>query len=358
MSYIHPFTIGNFSALTVCVSMVFDTTIAGASGVGSLTLPFASGPTVDWGDGVIDNLNTHIYGTPDSSQSVTILTSVSDWRFNNTGDKDKLISFNDPYGLVEISNSAMWHGCSNLQYWYQRNSKVTTTDAYRMFGSCSNLGPDLDLSSWSGNKIASFVEFFAACSSLTGTLNLNGLVTSYATDLARMLYGFPQASANIDMRSWDMQNVTTIDSFMYGAGSHTTVDMRGVNTGSIANWHQFARNNQNVVILGMDDLDMSSATNLSYVLNLCDAQIPTLNPSDWNIGNVTQASLAFRGYSSGVGLTTAIYDQTLINFEAQPHQPNVTWDFGNSKYTAGSPANTAKDNLVADGWTIIDGGAI
>jgi hypothetical protein len=58
---------------------------------------------------------------------------------------------------------------------------------------------------------------------------------------------------------------------------------------------------------------------------------------------------------TGTAFSDVNYDATLIAWEAQPHLPNVTVDFGTAQYSAGAP-QAAYDALVLDGWVIISGG--
>jgi hypothetical protein len=58
-----------------------------------------------------------------------------------------------------------------------------------------------------------------------------------------------------------------------------------------------------------------------------------------------------------VTIPTARYDALLVNWDAQEPFDGMSPNFGNSTYTAGSAAATARANLISnDGWTITDGG--
>jgi len=62
---------------------------------------------------------------------------------------------------------------------------------------------------------------------------------------------------------------------------------------------------------------------------------------------------------TGVTLSTVNYDSLLIGWESQNVKNNVSLDGGNSKYTLGTPAEAARQRLIADhNWTIVDGGGI
>ena len=74
--------------------------------------------------------------------------------------------------------------------------------------------------------------------------------------------------------------------------------------------------------------------------------------------NVTQLTAA-ANMLNNVTLSTSNYDATLISWAGQSLQNNVTISFGNSKYTLGGAAETARNTLINTyGWTITDGGGI
>jgi len=56
------------------------------------------------------------------------------------------------------------------------------------------------------------------------------------------------------------------------------------------------------------------------------------------------------------GLSTTVYDELLVNWEAQTGYNAQNPNFGSSQYTSGSAAATARADLVTAGWTITDGG--
>ena len=82
-------------------------------------------------------------------------------------------------------------------------------------------------------------------------------------------------------------------------------------------------------------------------------EIGDIGVENFNISSLTTAV----NFAQNNTFATSTYDKILINWEAQPHQPNVEVHFGNSKYTAGGEAETARNNLIADGWIINDEGA-
>ena len=85
-------------------------------------------------------------------------------------------------------------------------------------------------------------------------------------------------------------------------------------------------------------------------------------PLDWDISNVTDMSYLL----AGVTLSTTNYDSILIGWEATlqaafpsgaGYTPTINVHFGNSEYTGGGAAATARASLISNfGWTITDGG--
>jgi len=60
-----------------------------------------------------------------------------------------------------------------------------------------------------------------------------------------------------------------------------------------------------------------------------------------------------------IALPTATYDDLLVNWEAQAVNNSVSFNGGNSTYTSGSAAATARQALIDDhSWTITDGGTV
>ena len=64
------------------------------------------------------------------------------------------------------------------------------------------------------------------------------------------------------------------------------------------------------------------------------------------------------GTSKAVTLSTANYDALLIGWAAQSVNSGILFSGGDSQYTAGGAAATARATLVTAGWTITDGGPV
>ncbi len=100
--------------------------------------------------------------------------------------------------------------------------------------------------------------------------------------------------------------------------------------------------------------DTSQVQNMQYMLE----GTPKLNypVSDWKITGLN-ASNRLTGFLANSGLPTSRYNLLLQNWEGQVGRRNdLAPDFGDSKYTPGTTADTARMALVNSGWTITDGG--
>jgi hypothetical protein len=106
----------------------------------------------------------------------------------------------------------------------------------------------------------------------------------------------------------------------------------------------------------LTSLDTSSVVNMIAMMANWSS-VPTIGNigiENFNISSLVNATDMLLGSK----LATITYDQVLINWQAQPHNKNVTVNFGNSNYTLGSQAEVARNALIADGWIITDAGGI
>ena len=153
-------------------------------GTGSATkvilLPMTAGVEVDWGDGTVNNLNTHTYSVG-GVKTITINETVTGFRFNNGGDKSKLISIVDAAALV-IDNSNMFLGCNNgLTADFSTVSDITMTNISSMFNGWT-AGISLDLTGLTEKAftdISSMFRFSRASMIITGLEDFN--VTALTT---------------------------------------------------------------------------------------------------------------------------------------------------------------------------------
>jgi len=191
-------------------------------GTGSATkvilLPMTAGVEVDWGDGTVNNLNTHTYAAG-GIKTITIEDTITGFRFVNGGDKLKILTISSS-GNLTIDNDSMFRGCSNMTMFKDGpGMTVTGTSMFRMFLGCSLL-TTLNLSNIDVSSVTSFSAMFDSCSSLA-VLDLSNWFTSSATNMSFMFQSTDlTAPAGVD--DFDVTSVTSMASMFAGVTLDTS----------------------------------------------------------------------------------------------------------------------------------------
>lgn len=182
-----------------------------------------------------------------------------------------------------------------------------------------------EIKSWGPLRLGNNHSYFYGCSNLTITatdiLDLTGTTT-----FLRIFRGCSSLTTIPSINGWDVSSITDM--------TYAFVDCSSFNQ-DLSSW------------------DTSSVTSMYFMFFDCLAF--DQNMSSWDITSVTNMDGMFSGVI-GVTLSTPNYDALLVGWEAQVEQPNVIFHAGNSKYTGGGAAAAARAALVANGWTITDGG--
>lgn len=203
---------------------------------------------------------------------------------------------------------------------------------YIRFGNQGDSAKPTEVKSWGGSEWNVLSSSFSGCTNIDvfdtpmpEWLNVTNLVATWRD--CTSLITAPDVS--------NLVNVTNLQSTWQGCSSLTTAP---------------------------DVSALVNVTNLVATWADCSslAQLPLIG---FHIENVTNASFM------AVGVTATNYDAILVDFEARLESlypsgvgyPNTGLDihFGNSKYTIGSAAETARTSLINNfGWVITDGGGI
>lgn len=285
-------------------ALPFISTWTTVSAPQDIILPLVSNGTysfnVDWGDGSSDEITawnqtekTHSYSST-GTYTVTITGTCVGWKFNNSGSKT-LITGVSQWGVLDISTSHAFHGCTNLNVTATDAPTVSSTTMQYAFRDCTSLTtPNLNL--WDMSGVTSMVGMFQSATSFNGSVD-----------------------------GWDTSSVaTTQNMFIHAAAFNQAIGV----------W------------------DMSSNAHVGGMFYNVGAAAFDQDVGGWNIGQVANAA----NFMGGNSMSTANYSALLIGWEGQPHQSSVVFTGGGSTYSAGAAA-TARAALVTDGWTITDGGA-
>ncbi len=180
---------------------------------------------------------------------------------------------------------------------------------------------------------------FHGCTRLGGLIDLRGMDVSSLSGLAQNMFwrvGFYQTigtpTLTVDLSYWDTSGFTNTVS-MFELSKFATINLTGWDT-------------SNVLYMGSMFKDIG-------VVDII------------NIGNLSIASLSSTGalndFLTNSTIPTASYDALLVNWNSNLPTGGYAMspNFGNSTYTSGSAADTARTNLInTHGWTISDGGSV
>ena len=319
--------------------------------------------------------------------------------FNNGGDRTKLIDIKQWGNIVWSSFQNAFFGCSNLTGSFTDAPNLTNvTSLYLAFSGAINFNGDTSF--WNTSNVTSMFGTFYQASSFNKPLN--NWDTSNVTNMFGMFWG--ATIFNQDIYSWDVSNVTNMERMF-----HQTAFNKPLNNWNVSNvitmYRMFNQssfdhplnswdvsNVRNMVEMfsstpfdhPLNNWDVSNVINISNMFNGSPFnqdigswdvsnvtnmfgmfyQDNSFNQdiSDWDITNITD----FRFFATSVTFSTSNYDAILEDWEdtlqatfpnGAGYLPSITIDFGNSEYTGGGAAATARASLVSNfNWTITDGG--
>ena len=285
---------------------IWNTANAGVSANNQIRLPLAYGfpYIVDWGDGVVNTVTstsdtniTHTYSTS-GTKTIKILNAVTGFAFNNAGDRLKLLEITN-WGDFTLSN-ATFYGCTNL--------RLLNVRGVPKLGSILN-------------------NAFRSCSAITTINNLNLWNLSSVTSIAIMFYGCTSFNG-IGLENWNVSNVTVM-----------------VNLFSLCNAFNRALN-----------WNVSNVTDMAFMFENTAAFVQDISHFNFNKNVILQAFFVNKS------IYPATFYDALLKKWAESFigtgrtQTNKSINCGAVKYTAFG--KTYRDALIANGWTITDGGLL
>ena len=327
-------------------------TSTGSSATNQIVLPLESTGiynfVVDWGDGNTDAITTwnqaevtHTY-TTSGVYDVTINGNLSGWRFNNVGDRLKIIELSQ-WGNMSLGNSGSYFsGASNMVLTATDAPDLSgTTNLSSAFWGCSSLGDAGNMNNWDVSRVTIMRSMFNGATSFNqplGNWNVSSVTdmkfmfvvaTSFnqpignwdVSSVTNMWGMFGEASSfNQPLDSWDVSSVTFMGYMFYGASSFNQ---------PIGNWN------------------VSSVSDLSWMFY----QATSFNQpiGNWNVSSVTDMGSMF----SGVTLNYTNYDNLLEGWSVLNLRNVVSFDAGNSRYNNATARQYIIDTF---GWSITDGG--
>jgi len=190
--------------------------------------------------------------------------------------------------------------------------------------------------------------FKSATAFNNGGVALDWSDTSSVTDMRFMFEGATAFNQNIS--SWNVSSVTAINNMFNGATAFNQ-DIGSWNVSSVTTMPYMF---QSATAFNQDisSWNVSSVTDMQRMFKSATAFNQDIG--SWNVSSVTNMTDMFLN----ITLSTANYDALLIGWNALNLTSGVTFHAGESLYTSGTPAATARANMVlatssgGDGWII------
>jgi len=303
------------SVLTTTQASVFSSvwntskTSTGSSGTSTVVLPLESSGVydffVDWGDGSTNtstNYKTnHTYETP-GVYTINITGKIQGWKFDNTGDKLKIIEIKS-WGPLNLGNNAEYFwGCSNLIVTATDVLNLTgTTTLYSAFRDATSLTTVPSMNEWDTSQVTVMNYTFSGASSFNQ--NISNWDTSKVTKMDSMFYGAYVFNQSIG--GWDVSNVKDMSTLFYNADSFTQ-DISNWDTSNVLNMYAMFMNND-AFNGNISNWDTRNVYIMQSMFNNADAFNQPIG--NWNVSNVTNMYYMFA--------FTANFNQNLENWNTQ-----------------------------------------
>ncbi len=294
------FTMGSGDLVLYAIWNDFITTWktdnTGISGDDQVTIPVYGGETydysVDWGDGTSDtNVTgsiTHTYASI-GTYTVSIWGTFPGINFDNTGDKEKILTIEHWGSIVWGRMNAAYYGCTNLAYNATDTPDLSNvTSTMHMF--CNATSFNGDISSWDVSRITDMSYMFYGASAFNqdiGSWDVSGVI-----DMSSMFYN---ASAfNQDIGSWDVSSVGSMNSMFRGASSfNQDIGTWIVDTVSNMSYMFYSASSFNQDIVSWN---VGNVTLIQYMFYNASA-FSGHDLSGWDVGSV----LSYTNFSTGWG---------------------------------------------------------
>ena len=349
---------------------------SGSSDLNQFKLPIQAPSTinslVDWGDGTSDMITS--YDQPEIKHTYSVAGEytikmngvVNGWRFNNTGDRNKLLYVLN-WGVFDINIYRTFQGCANFNSLAIDSPTISTNDLNAVFYYCDNFNGYIDnwdvsgvtsiekmflrassfnqdISSWNTSNITNMFETFRLANSFNQSLN--SWDVSSVTNMGKMFW--PANSFNQPLDSWDVSNVSNMISMLEGCESFD----QPLNSWDVSNVVNMSNMFKQAKSFNQDisNWDVSNVNNMSGMFN--EAYVFSQDITNWNTSNVTNMgsmfSKAYEFVNNVDVVNLDISSVTSMNgmFSSTSFNQDITsWDTSNvtnmSNMFQGTPFNQA-----------------
>ena len=276
-------------------------------------------------------------------QPLTNLDFLSNWNANKV--KDLSQAFGWSSSLTDTSGLSNWNPYQLEKVRSLLNSVTSLNNSMLEF-----------LDEWDLSTVTDIGYMFYNSSGLAGTVDLSNWNLSSLQNAEYMFFfSSPNSSiSNINVTNWGVTNLTAVRKMFYNMNNADITGLGTWNPTSLTNAFEMFENSKGFTGDGLGQWVNTPFQNINDMLFDNDSFDESL--ANWDISNLTNANTFMNAAS---GMSTANYDATLIGWAAQiPLSYNGALNFGGSKYSLGGSAEAARDALIADGVSIVDGGGI
>jgi surface protein len=193
------------------------TDITGVSTSTQFQLPLTTSTglniVVDWGDASTSTITshtdpavTHTYASA-GTYSISITGTLPGFKFNNAGDRQKILNISS-WGVLDITTNFAFRGCTNLTCSATDAPTITTTDLNQTFANCTNFNGKIG--NWDTSGVNNMEGMFSSAAAFNQ--NIGTWDTSAVTNMFRMFRG--ATAFNQDISAWDVSQVSNFGQFM------------------------------------------------------------------------------------------------------------------------------------------------
>jgi surface protein/parallel beta-helix repeat protein len=277
--------------------------------------------TVYWGDGNSNAITSwndanvnHTYAS-EGVYTINITGTIQGWRFNNAGDRLKILEIKNWGPLNLGNNGGYFYNASNLQITATDILNLTgTTTLLSAFRECKNITTVPGMNGWDISNVTTLRETFYGASSFNenisnwNTSNVNSLYHTFngallfnqpignwnTSKVTQMERTFSSANSfNQHLNSWDTSKVTSMYAMFWNA-SDFNQDLNLWNTSNVdtMSYLFYMASSFNG---SLETWDTSKVTALTSVFLLAPSF--NRNISNWNTSKVTTMQSMFLGAS-------------------------------------------------------------
>ncbi len=313
------------------------------------------------GDAVLTNLENN------STYRVEISGVFPRIYFNNSGDRQKLMTIEQWGDISWTSMNRAFYGCVNMTMPATDAPNLSdVTSMFRTFSNCEVFNGNI--SRW---DVSNVTNFFATFSDATVFNQDIGQWNTSSANTMRSMFDDARAF-NQNISNWDVSNVSNFNSMFFRAydfnsplnnwDMSSATDMTSMFF-SATSFNQPIGNWEFPMLISLDNLFRNAQ---AFNQDLSDWEVGNINDmgqlfwlassfnqdlSSWDVSAVTDMTNIF----SDTDLSIANYDKILVGWSQLTLQPNVPFGASGAEYCLGAAARDVLIN-APNNWTITDAG--